>query len=55
MGAAPYVVDFGSPEEEEGGLERTLTDHVLGVSAATVARRWRTARAWLFDYLRQGT
>lgn len=34
MGADPYVVDFGSPEEEEGGLERTLTDHVIGVSAA---------------------
>lgn len=34
MGADPFVVDFGSPEEEEGGLERTLTDHVVAVSAA---------------------
>ena len=33
-GAAPWVVDFGSPEQEEGGLERTLSDHVLGVCEA---------------------
>jgi putative long chain acyl-CoA synthase len=33
-GADPWVVDFGSPEHEEGGLERTLTDHVLAVSDA---------------------
>ena len=28
----PWVVDFGAPEKEEGGLERTLADHVLAVS-----------------------
>ena len=28
-GVDPWVVDFGAPEREEGGLERTLTDHVL--------------------------
>src|SRR3954468_20373684 len=33
-GADPWVVDFGAPEREEGGLERTLTDHVLAVSEA---------------------
>src|SRR4029077_15832551 len=33
-GVDPWVVDFGAPEHEEGGLERTLTDHVLAVSAA---------------------
>ncbi len=33
-GADPWVVDFGSPEHEKGGLERTLTDHVLAVSDA---------------------
>ncbi len=33
-GADPWVVDFGAPEREEGGLERTLTDHVLAVSDA---------------------
>jgi putative long chain acyl-CoA synthase len=29
-----YVVDFGAPEREEGGLERNLADHVLAVSDA---------------------
>jgi putative long chain acyl-CoA synthase len=33
-GADPWVIDFGAPEHEEGGLERTLTDHVLAVSEA---------------------
>ncbi len=32
LGVAPWVVDFGAPEHEEGGMERTLTDHVLAVS-----------------------
>ena len=31
-GADPWVVDFGAPEREEGGLERTLADHVIAVS-----------------------
>lgn len=33
-GIDPWVVDFGAPEHEEGGLQRTLTDHVLAVSDA---------------------
>lgn len=33
-GIDPWVVDFGAPEKEEGGLERSLTDHVLAVSEA---------------------
>ncbi|HVU93543.1 MAG TPA: alpha/beta fold hydrolase, partial [Jatrophihabitans sp.] len=33
-GADPWVVDFGHPDREPGGLERTLTDHVLAVSDA---------------------
>jgi putative long chain acyl-CoA synthase len=33
-GIDPWVVDFGAPEREVGGLERTLTDHVLAVSDA---------------------
>ena len=33
-GLDPWVVDFGAPEDEEGGLERTLTDHVVALSAA---------------------
>jgi putative long chain acyl-CoA synthase len=34
QGVDPWVVDFGAPELEQGGLERTLTDHVLAVSDA---------------------
>ena len=34
LGVDPWVVDFGAPEHEPGGLERTLTDHVLAVSDA---------------------
>jgi putative long chain acyl-CoA synthase len=33
-GADPWVVDFGRPEREEGGLRRTLADHVIAVSDA---------------------
>jgi len=33
-GADPWVVDFGAPEREEGGMERTLADHVIAVSDA---------------------
>ncbi|MGZ5389195.1 MAG: alpha/beta fold hydrolase [Aeromicrobium sp.] len=29
-----WVVDFGDPRYEKGGLERTLTDHVIAVSSA---------------------
>jgi putative long chain acyl-CoA synthase len=29
-----WIVDFGAPEREEGGLERTLDDHVLAVDDA---------------------
>jgi putative long chain acyl-CoA synthase len=33
-GIDPWVVDFGDPGHEPGGLERTLSDHVLAVSDA---------------------
>jgi len=33
-GVDPWVIDFGAPEHERGGLERTLADHVLAVSEA---------------------
>jgi putative long chain acyl-CoA synthase len=33
-GVDVWVVDFGAPEDEEGGLERTLDDHVRAVSEA---------------------
>ncbi len=43
-GVDPWVVDFGAPEKEEGGLERTLTDHVLAVSDAVDRVREVTGR-----------
>lgn len=43
-GAEPWVVDFGAPEAEEGGLERTFTDHVLAVSDAIGRVREKTGR-----------
>ena len=33
-GCDVWVVDFGAPEHEEGGLNRTLTDHLLAVGDA---------------------
>ncbi|MDR3659513.1 MAG: alpha/beta fold hydrolase [Mycobacterium sp.] len=33
-GVDPWVIDFGSPEKEPGGLERNLADHVLALDAA---------------------
>ena len=35
-----------------GGLGREEIAEVLGVSSATVTRRWRSARAWLLHYLK---
>lgn len=43
-GVDPWVVDFGSPEHEQGGLERTLADHVLAVSDAVDRVRELTGR-----------
>ena len=43
-GADPWVVDFGAPEHEEGGLERTLADHVVAVSDAVERVRSATGR-----------
>ncbi|MFN8161477.1 MAG: AMP-binding protein [Solirubrobacterales bacterium] len=43
-GADPWVVDFGSPEREEGGLERDLADHVVAVSDAVDRVREATGR-----------
>jgi putative long chain acyl-CoA synthase len=44
QGVDPWVVDFGAPELEQGGLERTLTDHVLAVSDAVDRVREATGR-----------
>ena len=43
-GVDPWVVDFGIPEREAGGLERTLADHVIAVSEAIDAVREATGR-----------
>ena len=43
-GVDPWVVDFGAPEEEEGGLERDLADHVLAVSDAVDRARAAAGR-----------
>jgi putative long chain acyl-CoA synthase len=43
-GADPWVVDFGAPERVEGGLERTLADHVLAISDAVDNVRELTGR-----------
>ena len=34
-----------------GGMKKEEVAQVMGISSATVARRWRTARAWLYEYL----
>src|SRR3981081_4350768 len=43
-GVDPWVVDFGAPERQEGGMERTLADHVLAVSDAVDRVREATGR-----------
>ncbi len=43
-GIDPWVVDFGAPEREEGGLERTLADHVIAVSDAVDRVQRETGR-----------
>lgn len=40
-----WVVDFGAPEREEGGLQRTLDDHVLAVDDAITRVVARCGRA----------
>ncbi len=34
QGVDVWLVDFGKPEQEEGGLDRTLDDHILAVDKA---------------------
>ncbi|MBW8486288.1 AMP-binding protein [Actinomadura parmotrematis] len=43
-GVDPWVVDFGAPEREPGGLARTVSDHVLAVSDAVDRVRAATGR-----------
>jgi len=43
-GVQPFVVDFGSPENEPGGLRRTLDDHVKAVVRSIERVRALTGR-----------
>ncbi len=43
-GVDPWVVDFGAPEREEGGLERSLNDHVIAIDEAIDRVRAETGR-----------
>lgn len=43
-GVDVWVVDFGAPEREHGGMERTLDDHVLAVDEAIDKVRDATGR-----------
>ena len=44
MGLDPWVVDFGSPDQEEGGWKRTLTDHILALDEVVDHVRSYTGR-----------
>ncbi|WP_238305910.1 MULTISPECIES: acyl-CoA synthetase [Mycobacterium] len=33
-GLDPWVIDFGSPDKVEGGMQRTLADHIVALSQA---------------------
>ncbi len=43
-GVGVYVVDFGSPEREQGGMRRTLDDHVRAVVASITRVRELSGR-----------
>ena len=53
-GVDPWVVDFGRPEREPGGLQRNLTDHVLAVSDAVERVHKSTGRPVLLGGYSQG-
>ncbi|HEY4057113.1 MAG TPA: alpha/beta fold hydrolase [Kofleriaceae bacterium] len=44
MGVDVWLVDFGAPERERGGMERTLDDHVRAVAASIDRVRAATGR-----------
>lgn len=43
-GVDPWVIDFGEPDKVEGGMERTLADHVVALSEAIDTVREVTGR-----------
>ena len=44
-GVDPWVIDYGSPDQVEGGMERTLTDHIVALSQAIDTVRDTTGQA----------
>ena len=55
LGVDPWVVDFGSPDRETGGLERTLSDHVVALSRVIDSVQAHTGRkAHLAGYSQGG-
>ena len=53
-GIDAWVVDFGNPDREPGGLERNLTDHVLAVSDAVERVNEATGRSVVLAGYSQG-
>src|ERR1700741_1201857 len=55
LGVDPWVVDFGSPDREAGGLERTLSEHVVALSGVIDSVRAHTGcRVHLAGYSQGG-
>jgi putative long chain acyl-CoA synthase len=54
QGIDPWVVDFGRPDREPGGLERDLTDHVLAVSDAVERVHAATSKPVILGGYSQG-
>ena len=44
QGVAPWVVDFGAPEREAGGMHRSLDDHIRAVVRSIARARELTGR-----------
>ncbi|MDQ2707652.1 MAG: alpha/beta fold hydrolase, partial [Actinomycetota bacterium] len=53
-GLDPWVVDFGDPSHEPGGMRRTMTDHVLAVDDAVDRVHAATGRDVLLTGYSQG-
>ncbi len=43
-GLDPWVIDFGSPDEVEGGMQRNLADHIVALSEAIDTIKTATGR-----------
>ncbi len=55
MGIDPWVVDFGSPDSEEGGWDRNLADHIVAISEIIDQVRAHTGRdVYLSGYSQGG-